>query len=144
MANYNIKLSNIWYHWHLSMANEYQWPFPFCETCYSTKTIPFLCNMQWISMVNEYQWSFHKNGMTSFLIPFVWNMFTTHQTVRGQQECDFSILGRTHICIICVRNTYTECHMSSWHIYRVCGWARFVSHQSVTHMSVSYAFVTHT
>jgi len=21
-------------------------------------------------------------------------MFTTHQTVRGQQECDFSILGR--------------------------------------------------
>jgi len=28
------------------------------------------------------------------LIPFLWNMFTTHQTVRGQQECDFSILGR--------------------------------------------------
>jgi len=28
------------------------------------------------------------------LIPFLWNMFTTHQTVRGQQQCDFSILGR--------------------------------------------------
>jgi len=29
------------------------------------------------------------------LIPFLWNMFTTHQTFRGQQECDFSILVRS-------------------------------------------------
>jgi len=33
------------------------------------------------------------------LIPFLWNMFTTHQTVRGQQECDFSILGRQRFLV---------------------------------------------
>ena len=31
------------------------------------------------------------------LIPFLWNTFTTHQTVCGQQECDFPILGRNRL-----------------------------------------------
>jgi len=34
------------------------------------------------------------------LIPFFWNMFTTHQTVCGQQECDFSILGRFNLLAV--------------------------------------------
>ena len=35
----------------------------------------------------------------SMAFPFLWNMFTTHQTVCGQQECDFSILGRiSYMC----------------------------------------------
>ena len=31
------------------------------------------------------------------LILFLWNIFTTHQAVRGQPECDFSILGRSQL-----------------------------------------------
>jgi len=46
LVNYNIKLSNILYHWELSMAS-----FRFCET------------------------------------------YLLQTTVRGQQQCDFSILG---------------------------------------------------
>jgi len=43
------------------------------------------------------------------LIPFLWNMFTTHKTVRGQQECDFSIRGR-------MRRLYMrrQWHISTW------------------------------
>ena len=33
-------------------------------------------------------------GVINGLIPFLWNIFTTHQAVRGQQKWDFSILGR--------------------------------------------------
>ena len=32
--------------------------------------------------------------MINGLIPFLWNIFTTHQAVDGPQQCDFSTLGQ--------------------------------------------------
>jgi len=40
-------------------------------------------------------------------------MFATHQTVRGQQECDFSILGRIRTCT----HTHTQTYIHTLNTY---------------------------
>jgi len=39
-----------------------------------------------------YEWRLLMASLFLFVFPFLWYIFTTHQTVRGQQECDFFIL----------------------------------------------------
>jgi len=97
-------------------------------------------------------------GSESIIAEITKYIYFSHQTVRGQQECDFTILGRKGICLSCICHRY---HVSrylvgsvsdmSYDISRVMGQSLLIVATHIWGMYIYiyiriyiYTFVTHT